>query len=198
MISFVKEWIYRLRHNRGFGVQSPVAFHFVMHVLREHKHPYYCYPALNQMAREAGDYPAEHCRRLFRICNYVKPRNIVAFADTKGNALTALSAGYSKVPSCAVDNIDELIKYINNFGYIGLLHIGRTPHYEQVLKEAIANVDNRSVIIVEGIHRNKRIRRWWKSIVAHPRVVISMDIYSAGILFFDTEYKKQHYTFWFK
>ena len=197
-MSFVKEWIYRLRHNRGFGVQSPVAFHFVMHVLREYKHPYYCYPALNKMAREAGGYPAAHCRRLFRICNYARPRNIVAFADTGGSALAALSAGYSGVPRCSVGSVGELVKFLDSADALGLLHIGRTPHYEQVLHRALANVDNRSVIIVEGIHRDKKIVRWWKSVVAHPRVVISMDIYSAGILFFDTEYKKQHYTFWFK
>ena len=197
-MSFIKEWIYRFRHNRGFGVQSPAAFYFVMHVLREYPHPYYCYAQLNVMARSTGEYPAAHCRRLFRISNYVEPSNIIALADGKGCALAALSAGCNRVPRFTAADIEEMNRHISSIATVGLLHIGKTHHYAQAVETALPHIDCKSVIIVEGIHRNRAIRKWWKSIVSDPRVVISMDLYSAGILFFDTKYKKQHYTFCFK
>lgn len=197
-MSFIKEWIYRFRHNRGFGVQSPAAFYFVMHVLREYPHPYYCYTQLNMMARSAGDYPAAHCRRLFRISNYVEPRNIITLADRKGCALAALSAGCNRAPRFAASGIEEMKRHIGSITAIGLLHIGKTQHFAQAIETALQHVDSKSVIIVEGIHRDSTTSKCWKSIVADPRVVISMDLYSAGILFFDTKYKKQHYTFCFK
>ena len=197
-MSIIKEWIYRFRHNRGFGVQSPAAFYFVMHVLREYPHPYYSYTQLNRMAHSAGDYPAAHCRRLFRISNYVEPRNIITLSDGKGSALAALSAGCNRAPRFTASGIEAMKRHIDNITTIGLLHIGKTQHFAQAVKTALPHTYSKSVIIVEGIHRNRTIRKWWKSIVADPRVVISMDLYSAGILFFDTKYKKQHYTFCFK
>lgn len=194
-MSFIKDWTYRLRHNRGFGVQSPAAFHFVMHVLREYRHPYYCYTQLNAMA---GNRAAAHYRRLFRIANYVEPRNLLLIADTDGCASAALSAGCTRAPRHSSVNTEELEKHLNNTSTIGLLYIGETPHYAQAMQAALSHVDTRSVIIVEDIHKCSSIGQWWKSIVADRRVVISMDLYNFGILFFDTEYKKQHYTFWFK
>ena len=197
-MSFIKEWVYRLRHNKGFGVQSPWAFHFVMHVLREGKHTYYCYPQLDETAHKGGEYSAAHCRRLFRISNFVEPRNIITFADTKSIAQASLSAGRIKAPVHPYKSLQELKNNMHSIGTIGLMHIAPTAHYAQAVQVALPPVDNKSTIIVAGIHSNKHIREWWKQIVAHPSVVISMDLYSAGILFFDTKYKKQHYTFWFK
>ena len=197
-MSFIKEWIYRLRHNRGFGVQSPAAFHFVMHVLRECKHPYYCYTKLNKESCKAGGFSAAHTRRLFRISNYVSPGSIITFADEKGCAQVALSAGCTRAVLHSVNNVEELHNALLDIERIGLLHIGNTPHYAQVLTMAMPHIDKNSVIIVEGVHTRKDIAEWWRETIALPNVIVSMDLYSAGILFFDTEYKKQHYTFWFR
>ena len=51
-------WIYRWRHCRGFGVQSPTDYSFIRYVINEH-YPYYAYkdlaekfPHLNHLLRK--------------------------------------------------------------------------------------------------------------------------------------------------
>ena len=47
------DWINRMRHKRGFGVQSPTAFFFVTQVLKE-KLPYYAYGQIDRIATQCG------------------------------------------------------------------------------------------------------------------------------------------------
>jgi len=50
--------------------------------------------------------------------------------------------------------------------------------------------NDRSVIVVEGICRQKSI---WRQLVSDNRVRISFDLYYCGILMFDSKRTKQHY-----
>lgn len=211
-MSFVKEWIYRLRHNRGFGVQSPAAFHIVTHVLREGRHPYYLYPEINALARSKGESP-KHCRRLFRLVNALRPRNIFILDSRCSAAACSVAAASNKVPcTMSSDNDSQAIKrFIEQhtncrttkedissiYDTLGVLYIGNTPHYAQAVEEAIKHCDRHSAIIIEGIKSRER-RRWWRELVASGSTVVTMDFHRWGVLFFDTEYRKQHYTFWFK
>ena len=197
MFSFVKEWIYRFRHNRGFGVQSPAAFYFVMHVLRECKHSYYSYAQLNRMACEGAGYNAVHLRRLFRISNYFRPYNIISFAKSKDVAAEALKIGAVSASYIATTSIEELTGALETVGSISLLHIGNTPHCATALKKALSYTNKKSVIIIENL-TDSNVMQCYKEAVAMPQVRVSMDMYGYGILLFDTEYKKQHYTFCFK
>lgn len=211
-MSFVKEWIYRLRHNRGFGVQSPAAFHIVTHVLREGRHPYYLYPEINALARYTGESP-RHCRRLFRLVNALRPRNIFILDSRCSAAACSVAAASNKVPCTMSSENDSqatkrFIEQHTNcrttkedissiYSTLGVLYIGNTPHYAQAVEEAIKHCDRHSAIIIEGIKSRER-RRWWRELVASGSTVVTMDFHRWGVLFFDTEYRKQHYTFWFK
>ena len=220
-MSIVTRLVNRLRHNRGYGVQSPAAFHFVMHVLRECRHPYYLYPLVNKASRLSGDYTAKHCRRLFRIANYLQPTDIIMLSAGKGAAACAIALARNNVPCLSIgDNANEEIAKIlykrtlykelqgdtkqllhkeleGNKGF-GLLYIGNTPQYESFIEVALPAANKKSVIIVEGIRRDKKMKKWWQDIIADKRIIVSFDLYNTGILTFDTEYKKQHYTFLFK
>ena len=58
--------------------------------------------------------------------------------------------------------------------------------YEPVLGQT----DDRSLLIVEGIWRDKER---WQSIVSDKRAVITFDLYYCGLVMFDTKRTKQHY-----
>ena len=220
-MSIIKRWIYRLRHNRGYGVQSPAAFYFVMNVLRECKHPYYMYPLIERIAKSAGDYSPKHCRRLFRIANYLQPHNIILLSAGKGASAFALATGCKSATSIVLgekpkavisqmlstnsryseregDPMEQLQTVIEQNSPIGLLYIGNTPHYNETVEKCLPAVNKKSVIIVEGIRKNRQIKKWWQATIADKRIVVSMDLYNTGILTFNNEYKKQHYTFLFK
>jgi hypothetical protein len=211
-MSLIKEWIYRLRHNRGFGVQSPAAFHIVTHVLREGRHPYYLYPEINALARTMGESP-RHCRRLFRLVNAIKPRNILILDSKCSAAACAIAAASNRVPCTMVsDAPSQAAKQFiqqhtscqikqedisSSHDTLGLLYVGTTPHYAQAVEKAMKHCDRNTVIIVEGIKSRER-RKWWRELVASGSTVVTMDFHRWGALFFDREYRKQHYTFWFK
>ncbi len=209
--------IQRIKHNKGFGVQSPAAFHFVTHVLRN-KEQYYIYPELDNVAIATGEYSPVHCRRLFRITNYMQPCNIILYNAGKGCGACALSAGKSNVPLHIISNNTEIhpdakrflrnrdFKYTNNNPFdvlkkrlneekvIGLLHITPDDRLPDVIDVATKHVNRHSVIIVEGIHYNKTVLEQWEEITRDSKSIVTFDLYSMGIIFFDNEYKKQHYT----
>lgn len=198
-MSLIKEWIYRLRHNRGYGVQSPAAFYMVTHVLRESRHRYYCYSHLDSLAKKNKDYSAIHCRRLFRLANAIHPCNIIAVADKRRTVEYTLSSAVPSAQCTVIDNAGQMKTYLSKGGGIGLLHIGYPcDDYASILEQVLQHTTSHSVIIIEGIRRNNIILDWWNKIIAHPSVTVSMDWYNTGILFFNTEYRKQHYTFWFR
>lgn len=211
------ELINRLRHNRGYGVQSPAAFFFVMHVLRDTL-PYYAYKSIDDIVEKTKEYSASHCRRLFRITNYAKPHNIIMCGKGKGAAvysiLSAASNATCYMQKSEKDTVSETLKPntgINLFSEekdiitifekckeIGLLYIGNECDYAQIVKTALPHVNKNSIMIVEGIDRDTQAKEWWQMTVNNPSVITSMDMSGYGLLFFNSRFKKQHYTFIFK
>ena len=190
----IKDLIYRYRHNRGYGVQSPYAFHFVTGVLAE-KHPYYAYPAINSAAKKCG-YKAALARMLFRIANYANPQNIIMCAPCEAVACAVTMA----CPSVGVsllsgnDASSQMATAFEQGEALGLLYVGDSPAYASVVEQALEHVSSSSVIIVDGIHRTREKEEWWHGVKQNDAVAVTFDLYSMGVLFFDKSYKKQHYT----
>ncbi len=190
----IKDLINRYRHNRGYGVQSPYAFHFVTGVLAE-KHPYYAYPAINSTAKKCG-YKSALARMLFRIANYAHPQNIIMCAPCEAVAcaltMACPSVGASLFPGN--DALQQIATAFEQGGGLGLLYVGETPAYASVVQQALGRVSSSSVIIVEGIHRTREKEEWWQGVKQNGAVAVTFDLYSVGVLFFDKSYRKQHYT----
>ena len=177
----IKDLIYRYRHNRGYGVQSPYAFHFVTSVVAE-KHSYYAYPSINSAAAKCG-YKAAHARLLFRMTNYARPQSILMYAPCEA-AVCALSMARPSVPVSAFQPGQPF----------GLLYVGEVSECVSVVQQAITCASQDSVIIVDAIHRSRAMKKFWHEIKQNPSVAVTFDLYSMGVLFFDKRYKKQHYT----
>lgn len=187
----VKELINRFRHNRGYGVQSPSAFHFVTSVLKE-KHLYYSYPAIEKQAKSGRH--ATYCKRLFRIVNYLRSQNVVMLAPHKAEAF-AVTAARRNVPVTLLNTTgNNLAEVLSDNGTLGLLYVGKCNNYASIVDEAIKYASSHSAVIVKGIYSSREKELWWNEIKQNPSVCVTFDLYSMGILFFDKKYKKQHYT----
>ena len=188
----IKDLIYRYRHNRGFGVQSPYAFHFVTAVVAE-KHSFYAYPSINRAAAKCGC-KAARARLLFRVANYARPHSII-MCEPNEAAVCALTMARPSAPAFVLDasqhNISSALGYEQS---LGLLYVGASKNYAAVVKQAMEHASSSSIIIVDGIHRSREKRNWWQRVKQNPAVVVTFDLYSVGILFFDKNYRKQHYT----
>ncbi len=190
MLKF-SDLINRLRHNRGFGVQSPSAFFFVTQVLKEH-HPYYAYADIDKKSKKRGKY----FRRLFRIANYLQPGAIIVIDKERETAVHTLKAARQNATlhSAQEATAEVLQKIADTPAGTLLLYIGECNNYAQACATAINCAQKGTAIIIEGIHNTPEKLQWWETIIKSPRTIVTYDLYSAGIILFDTEKPKQHYT----
>ena len=204
------EWINRKRHNRGFGIQSPSSFFFITQVLKE-RLPYYAYPILDR-AVGGSIRKRRHFRELFRITNHLQPANCISIGSAEAACAMILAkpgathyailpAGATRAQTMLSENgcnittsVEELPGIISNTGTVGMLYIKANKDIDTLVQAALQHTNNDSTIVVDGINRNKASREWWRQIVKDNRTIVTYDMYSYGLLFFDKERKKQHYT----
>lgn len=215
MLKF-SDWINRIRHNRGFGVQSPTAFFFVTQVLKE-KLPYYAYNDIDRIARTCGTHSKSYCRRLFRITNYMRPKSIIATGAQAAAPLCAIAAAacnaqityiskgdiphaaeqYLAQRGCNIpqgDSSQQLAQALQAQKEPLLLFIGSTSDLASTLRTALRQPHKQTVIIIDGIHKSPERLQQWDEAVKSSQTVVTYDLYSLGILLFDNEKQKQHYT----
>lgn len=53
---------------------------------------------------------------------------------------------------------------------------------------------NDSMVLVNGIHQNKRKWDDWKNLIQLPQITVSMDMYHCGAIFIRKEQMKEHFT----
>ena len=159
-------WIRRIGHCRGFGIQSPNDYWFVRYVINEHW-PYYQYQQLGEnedwLTRKLG-------RLYFRIANWRQPRVITASGYQQYFQAGCLKATFG-------DGTE-------------LVYMTMEGDWRERLSRLYSQVDAASVVIVEGIWRDKD---GWRSIVADERTGITFDLYYCGIVLFDKKRTKKNY-----
>ena len=96
------------------------------------------------------------------------------------------------------NSIDSLKNILEKEKEIGLLYIGRGERAEKIFTESLPYTNKLSAIIIEGIHRNKRALSQWERVRKSSNSIVTFDLYRMGILLFDAEYRKQHYTLNYK
>ena len=69
-----------------------------------------------------------------------------------------------------------------------------TDDAHAIVRAALPYTNKNSVIIVDGLNRSKAVQKWWQQLVDDSATVVTYDMYSYGILLFDKERIKQHYT----
>ena len=62
-------------------------------------------------------------------------------------------------------------------------------YFEQCLQKAT----NNTVFVFDDIHWSEGMSAAWETIIQHPRITVSLDLYQVGIVFFKSECQKQHF-----
>ena len=209
----IGDWINRQRHNRGYGIQSPSSFFFVTQVLKE-RLPYYAYPTLEAIAEEEG-YPTKRVKELFRIANHHTPANCIAIGSP-AIACAMTTARESVTTYCIADTTPaEKAKSIlrkcgckvlesdiqkafatvlDEVKEIGMLYIGNIAQRGELLETAMRYTNGNSLIVIDAIHDTPATVAWWQTIINNPATIVTYDMYSYGLLYFNKERIKQHYT----
>ena len=207
------DWINRKRHNGGYGIQSPSSFFFVTQVLKE-KLPYYAYPVLDKIVG-GNRRKRSHFRELFRITNHHSPANCISVGSATAACTMMLAKPsiehYAIAPAEMTDSSQALLSemecnivhstgqlpaIIDKAGKIGMLYVDACATHDAyaLLCAALPHTNKNSVIVVDGLNRSKRIQEWWQQLVNDSATIVTYDMYSYGLLLFDKERIKQHYT----
>jgi predicted O-methyltransferase YrrM len=57
----------------------------------------------------------------------------------------------------------------------------------------LSHIHNNSILLFDDIHWSKGMKEAWENIRQHPSVVVSIDLFSMGIVFFRKELSKQDF-----
>ena len=57
----------------------------------------------------------------------------------------------------------------------------------------LSKINKNSIFVFDDIHLSREMHEAWETIYHHPMVTVSLDIFDAGIVFFNKGLKKQHF-----
>ena len=176
---------------------------------------------VSKIASTAGISP-KRAELLYRIVNYFQPESVLEIGTSLGLATSSLSLGNpnAKIISlegCAntiaiaknqlqlqnVQNIEFVTTEFSNYlkteskncewkliFFDGNHQKQATLDYFELL---LPTISNESVWIFDDIHWSLEMEKAWEIIKNHPKVIVTIDTFQWGIVFFRTEQKKEHF-----
>ena len=209
--------LYKIRHHRGHGIHSPFVFDLVTKVIEE-KSTYYAYQDIKDHLENFpnfGDNTNKTHRLLFKLVNWFSAKQILELGTGSGLSSLYLTAPSSDCTCVSVALSDKILEdaeqIFKNWDRKIALSKEEFPlliekqdciyinlkNYEvdssHLINYLVSSVKEESFIIIDGIRTKKKHQLLWKEIILKDEVVISLDLYHLGILFFNKKYYKQNY-----
>lgn len=167
---------------------------------------------------------AKYGQLLFRIARYYKPQYIVELGTSLGISTAYLGqADKTSVVVSGEGNYALASMAFNNMRSVGLHNVRIiTGNFDNTLPQIVSGIPQVDLAFIDGNHRkqptinyfNELLKRkaessilimddihWsegmesaWETIKAHPSVMLTIDLFFIGIIFFRPEFKvKQHF-----
>jgi predicted O-methyltransferase YrrM len=164
-------------------------------------------------------------RLLFRLVNFYQAVNIIEMGTSLGISAAYMASGNSESKVITVEGSDTIaFEAAETFNILNLNNIHPViGKFENTLDQIIAsnplsdlvfidgnhrktavmeyfrkflgNISTSSLIIIHDIHWSREMEDAWCEIKNNPKVKMTIDIFSAGLVFFRDEfYTKQHFT----
>jgi predicted O-methyltransferase YrrM len=179
--------------------------------------------SIAQISRHAAKSP-KYGQLLYRIVRYYQPHYVLELGTSLGISTAYLaSADKNAVVVTGEGNYAVATIAKNNFEMLGLPNIRIiTGNFQNTLPEMVSalplidlafidanhrrqptityfmellkKITDRSVIIFDDIHWSRGMEEAWEEIKRHPQVMLTVDLFFMGIVFFRPEFKvKQHF-----
>ena len=179
--------------------------------------------SVSQIARVSAKSP-KYAQLLFRLARCSKPHYILELGTSLGissaylaladeSSVTVTGEGNHAIATIARKNFDSIgltnVRIITgNFDNTLPEMVAATPHIDfafidanhrrrptlSYFNELLKKMSDRSVIIFDDIHWSAEMEEAWREIKMHPSVMLSVDLFFVGIIFFRPEFKvKQHF-----
>ena len=184
-------WLSRIRHCRGFGIQSPTDYRFVRYVINEH-YPYYRYADLATEVSDVSSTQRRLCQLYFRLANYCQADWFIDIWPPTEAYATYVKAGCNKTEVYRVCKEDVSLQLADPKKAC-LVRVSYHDGVETMLYSLLHGCAPGTVVVVEGIKKGKAVRRLWQALKKLPEVGASYDLYDCGIIIADNRRYKTNY-----
>ncbi len=165
---------------------------------------------------------SKYSRFLYRLIQYTKATEVIELGTSLGITTSYLSLACNKVHTVEADSAilqlatghwEELSRFniksycfdlntswgllADNINTIDFLFIDANHRKEAMIRyvlQALPYIHQHSVILLDDIYWNKETLEAWEILKKRKEVTLSFDIFQMGVLFFDNNLSKQHFT----
>jgi predicted O-methyltransferase YrrM len=160
---------------------------------------------------------------LFRLVNYFNPQTIIELGTSLGISTLYLAASNTKASIYTFEGCPQTLAVAQqNFKHFGYTHIMPVPgNIDQTLPEQVAQIPQldfvffdanhrftptlnyfnicltkshtHSVFVFDDIYWSAEMAEAWRQIKNHPQVMLTIDLFYVGLVFFRKEQPKQHF-----
>ena len=174
------------------GVHSPFVFELVTKVIdvKTDLHEF----LLNEQLKLKGKKNKKYLKLLVRLCQHFQPKNILEISShtlEKSNLLAKINP-QSKLFYVQNNNI----KQDHKLKVIDLVLIRSNINSINTIRDiqlGLKYIHNDSFLIIENIHKTKKMESVWSKIITHNKVSVSIDLFQIGIIFFRKEQVKENF-----
>lgn len=176
LVNTIISWLSRLGRCRGFGIQSPWAFNLVCDALNTRRWDSLFADIEARLPQKTKWHERKLCRLAVKLARHYGCTQMEA-----GDGVPACLVEYMRLAGITI--ADEPTSRMAVVGYAD----------QDTTEKFVQNADSQSVMLVYGIHTDKKAYDKWKKLQADERTGITFDVFYAGIVFFDHHIYKQHY-----
>ncbi len=191
-------WLLRIRHCRGFGVQSPWAYGFVTDVIN-HRKSFNAYKTLSDAFPRASFIERKNGEFFLRLSDFSQFSSVFScYCDASTDDLLAayVSAGCSKAT------------YVRCNSFLKLkteLEVRLAEHPVLVIVDTFSAAWERSIESMQGllkdgdflvaldIHAMCETKKRWNSIINNVANGLTFDLYYVGVVYFDSKRYSEHF-----
>ncbi|GHV70598.1 O-methyltransferase [Bacteroidia bacterium] len=95
------------------------------------------------------------------------------------------------------ESLSQLKAKVDSFDLIFINQTGNPLKTIEAIELVKPFIHKNSILIIDGIARNKDMKDLWKKINNHPKTRLTIDLLALGIIFFDEKLHKRHYKNYF-
>jgi len=202
---YLLKYIQFLWHSKNaHGVHSPFVYNLVTQCLLDfNDKPEYA-TIDKASAGNASGIKRKHRRLIFRIINYLRPDEVYYEGDSNTGLFNLINIiitnrdlqAFSPLLWRGVgDNVSNLQPKTQNLHPTTLHFIDANKkaaalHY---FRELLFTKNNNTTFIFNNIYASAEMQQAWHSIKNQPEVIVSIDTFYIGIIFFQTTQAREHF-----
>ncbi|MFT4032112.1 MAG: class I SAM-dependent methyltransferase [Siphonobacter sp.] len=124
-------------------------------------------------------------------------RSFEGCPETARVARRNLDALEAKQVEIIVGNLDETLpKQVNHTAAIDFAFFDANHRYEPTIRyfeTCLEKAHENSIFVFDDIHWSDEMEKAWTDIQAHPRVIVTIDLFFVGLVFFRKKQPRQHF-----